>query len=369
MRKITFFVCAAIIFLFALPLGGEAAYHFGDFEARPPIHIFRAKQAAPTGITPDEIKATYKLPKDGGKGTIALIGAYDDPTIEADLNTFSAQFGLPKCTSANGCFKKYKISTDTKADSGWSLETSLDVEWAHAIAPRAKILLVEAKTPSGKNLLAAVDYARKRADVIAISMSWGGAEFPEETTLDNHFTSDHSIAFFASSGDNGWGASWPAVSQNVVAVGGTTLNISKAGTLKEETAWSGSGGGVSAYEAEPAYQTSYKIPRANGKRAIPDVSYNADPASGFPVYKSSGSRNSWYTLGGTSAGAPQWAAIHALKTSVSHKKLYDDKASENYATFFRDIVSGANGSCAYYCEARKRYDYVTGLGSPQTAEF
>ena len=106
------------------------------------------------------------------------------------------------------------------------METSLDVEWAHAIAPSAKILLIEAKTPSGANLMAGVDYARSRSDVVAVSMSWGGAEFSDETSLDSHFTSSgNKITFFASSGDNGAGASWPAASPNVVAVGGTHINL------------------------------------------------------------------------------------------------------------------------------------------------
>ncbi len=256
------------------------------------------------------------------------------------------------------------------ANSGWSLETSLDVEWTHAIAPDAKILLVEAKTPSGANLLKAVDYAASRANVVSISMSWGGAEFPEETGMDSHFTSKASAVFFASSGDDGWGASWPASSPNVVGVGGTTLNLSATGKLVSETAWSGSGGGVSSYESQPNYQKSYDIPKANGKRAIPDVSYDADPQSGFPVYRTTGSsKNGWFTLGGTSAGSPQWAAIHSLGLSVSLQKLYDDKSSADNAKYLRDIVSGANGTCKYYCEARKRYDYVTGLGSPQTTKF
>jgi len=142
------------------------------------------------------------------------------------------------------------------------------------------------------------------------------------------------------------------------------------GTLVSESAWSGSGGGVSAYETEPDYQKTYNIPKAGGKRAIPDVSYNADPQSGFPVYKTTGSsKNGWYEVGGTSAGAPQWAAIQSLDKSVSLSAIYKDKASTSTLKFFRDITSGSNGTCQYYCDARKRYDYVTGLGSPQTSKF
>ncbi len=138
-------------------------------------------------------------------------------------------------------------------NSGWDTETSLDIEWAHAIAPSAKILLVEAKTQSGANLLAAVDYATSRSDVVAISMSWGGAEFPEETSLDSHFVSKYGAVFFASSGDNGAGASWPASSPDVIGVGGTSLMTRPDGSFAKETAWAGSGGGVSAYEKEPTF--------------------------------------------------------------------------------------------------------------------
>ncbi len=347
----------------AQPLASHAAYRFKDFRGRPPIHVFGNATFSPQGLSPSQIKAVYGLPATGGHGTIAIIGAYENPTVEKDLNVFSAQFSLSPCTSKNGCFEKHKMDANVKADSGWSLETSLDTQWSHAIAPNAKILLVEAKTPSGKNLLDAVDYARKRADVVAISMSWGGPEFEEEVSLDDHFPNSSGITFFASSGDNGAGASWPAASANVVAVGGTTINFLK-NKFSSEKAWNGSGGGVSAYEPEPSYQTSYDIPRAHGKRAIPDVSYDADPKSGFSVY-----RGKWYVLGGTSAGAPQWAAIKSLGLSATNEKFYRDKAGENHTSFFRDITSGANGVCVYYCEARKHYDYVTGLGSPLTVKF
>jgi subtilase family serine protease len=359
-------------------------------------------------MTPAEIKAAYNLPAKGGKGTIAIIDAYDDANIEADLAAFDKQYGLAACTTANGCFVKHKMASSTAANSGWALETSLDVEWAHAIAPSATIMLVEAKTESGANLLAAIDYARSQKNVVAVSMSWGGAEFSDELSYDSHFapaTSTKSvatdsaastngaatstsgtvttIAFFASSGDDGTGASWPASSPYVVGVGGTTLTLATStGKFVKETAWSGSGGGVSAYEKEPAYQTGYKIAKANGMRAIPDVAYDADPATGYPVYETTGSgkkaKGAWYTVGGTSAGAPQWAAIQALGVaasgsaashSITLTKLYTDKSSTGTSKFFRDITSGTNGSCGYYCDARTHYDYVTGLGTPQTASF
>ena len=362
-----FFFVGCLLF-FAPRAQVRAAYHFGQFRARPPIHIFGLAKKSPTGLSPEAIKNIYHLPKDGGQGTIAIIGAYKDSTIENDLNIFSQQFNLPACTIKNNCFEEHNLGAITK-NSGWGLETSLDVEWAHAIAPQAKILLVEAKTPSGKNLLEALDYARQLADVVAVSMSWGGAEFSDEINLDNHFSSDHNISFFASSGDNGAGASWPAASPNVVAVGGSSLSIIN-GFFKKETSWAGSGGGISAYESEPNYQKNYSISRAGGHRAIPDVAYNADPASGFSVYKTTGKgKIGWYVLGGTSAGAPQWAAIHSLGLSAYNENFYNDKASENNTSYFKDITSGQNGDCGYFCTARKHYDYVTGLGTPLTVNF
>jgi subtilase family serine protease len=332
--------------------------------------VYASALPKPKGLTPNEIKAIYHLPQTGGKGTIAIISAYDDPRLESDLAVFDAQFGLPVCSIQNGCLEKHMMDSGTISNANWSMETSLDVQWSHAIAPTAKILLVEAKTQSGANLLKAVDYAASRKDVVAISMSWGGTEFSDETTLDSHFKSVTGASFFASSGDSGTGANWPAASPNVIAVGGTSFALKADKTLSKETAWSGSGGGVSAFEKEPAYQKKFGVPKANGMRAIPDVSYDADPASGFPIYYStSTTTGGWYTVGGTSAAAPQWAAIQALGGSAKLTKLYADKSSSKTATYFRDISSGSNGSCVYYCNARTHYDYVTGLGSPLTVHF
>ncbi len=343
-----------------------AAYRFANFKARSPIHIWGKTSALPQGLSPDQIKQIYNLPKAGGKGTIALIGAYDAPSIEKDLAVFDKAFGLVDCTAANGCFEKHKMSAKVRSDPGWAMETSLDVEWAHAIAPQAHILLVEADTQSGPNLLKAVDYARQRKDVVSVSMSWGGPEFSDETSLDSHFVSPdpaHPIAFFASSGDQGAGASWPAASPNVIAVGGTSLALSSSGNLLSETAWAGSGGGISQFEKAGTYQDSFNISKSGGMRAIPDVSYDADPHSGYPIY-----RGKWYVVGGTSAGAPQWAAIASMGP-IRDSILYADKASDNPQNYFRDITSGSNGACGYFCTARKHYDYVTGLGSPVTSSF
>jgi subtilase family serine protease len=350
-----------------VPVLAFADYRFSDFQGHPPIHSKGQVTALPVGLTPSQIKSFYNLPNAGGHGTIAIVDVGADATIENDLAAFDKQFNIAACTTANKCFEKHPMDA-SETDQGWSLETALDVEWAHAIAPNAKILLVEAKTESGANLMNAVDYARGRSDVTAISMSWGGDEFSDEATLDSHFTSQYGASFFASSGDEGAGPEWPAASPNVVAVGGTHLNVSKTGTLLSETAWNESGGGISRYEPAPSYQTAYSIAKAKGKRSIPDVAYDADPDSGFSVYKGGG-HPGWYDVGGTSAGAPQWAAIQSLGLSVTNKNLYKDKAATNNALFFRDIKTGSNGSCGYYCTTRANYDYVTGLGSPLTIHF
>ncbi len=361
-------ICSGALFITLLvlhPPRADAAYHFANFKGTPPIHVLGSTTKSPVGMTPQQIKAIYHLPQTGGKGTIAIIDAYNDTTVEADLAAFDKQFGLPACTKANGCLIQHLMRAKESSNSGWAMETALDVEWAHAIAPNAKILLVEATTQSGANLVKAVDYAASQKGVVSISMSWGGAEFPEETSLDSHFKSVSGALFFASSGDSGTGASWPASSPGVIGVGGTHVALNASGAFSSETAWSGSGGGISAYEKEPAYQSAYSIAKANGMRAIPDVSYNADPKSGFPVYKG----GKWQKVGGTSAGAPQWAAIAALGSGITSARMYADKAAPNASSYFRDIVSGTNGSCGYLCTARKHYDYVTGLGSPLTYAF
>ena len=322
---------------------------------------------ATTGLTPARVKTAYGLKEvSTGSGTVAIIDAYDAPTIESDLGVFDRHFSLKTCTTSDGCLEKHKMSTTVAASADWSTEVSLDVEWAHAIAPGAKILLVEATSASRTSLLKAVDYARERSDVVAISMSWGGDEFATESHYDYHFASPSGASFFASAGDDGHGASWPATSPRVIAVGGTTLNLSSSGRVDSETAWSGSGGGVSAYLSEPDYQSNYGL-NSGGHRAVPDVSYDADPNTGYPVYDSTVSNGTvgWFVVGGTSAGAPQWAALKSIDPAIGLTQLYADATTGS----FRDISSGSNGSCGTDCRAAKGYDYVTGLGSPLGAQF
>jgi hypothetical protein len=165
--------------------------------------------------------------------------------------------------------------------------------------------------------------------------------------------------FFAASGDKGAGVMWPACSANVVGVGGTTLQLNSDGTVSSETGWSGSGGGISSYEPKPTYQTNYGI--TGNRRRVPDISYNANPSTGVPVYYN----GNWYRYGGTSAGAPQWAAIHALGRSSSNANIYQKASSPANSSYLRDVVSGSNGAYT----AVSGYDCVTGLGSPLTTDF
>jgi subtilase family serine protease len=347
--------------------------------ARPPFHIKPdVTNTTPTGLTPTRIRHAYgfdQIANGGGGQTIAIVDAYDHPNIESDLGVFITAFGLPPCTTANGCFQKiYASGTKPKTDAGWALEIALDVQWAHAIAPNARILLVEARSSSFTELLKAVDVAVKNGAGV-VSMSFGGSEFSGETSYDSHFNVG-TVTFVASSGDSGNGVEYPAASQYVIGVGGTTLNADASGSYIAETAWSGSGGGLSVYEPELAAQITWPLPYA-GRRGIPDVSYDGDPNTGFPVYDSVNyqGRSGWFQVGGTSAGAPQWAGLFAIANSLreaaakarltaTYNVIYNT-AKSAYSTDLHDVTTGTNGTCGNLCSATGGYDYVTGLGSPQ----
>jgi subtilase family serine protease len=311
---------------------------------------------------------------DGGGQTIAIVDAYDNPNIGSDLATFDRAFGLPdppRFAKVN----QYGGTSFPKADAGWSGEIALDVEWAHAIAPGANILLVEANSNSDADLYTAVDFARHQPGVVTISMSFGGGEGSNELKIDNILTTPAGhiggsgllggITFVASTGDNGAPGGHPAYSPNVVAVGGTSLYLDDQGNYLGESGWSGSGGGISRFEPEPAYQ--YSVHNI-GARTIPDVSYNADPDTGVWIYNTAG--GGWSVIGGTSAGAPQWAALMALVdqgraylfgagsldgATQTLPALYSPQMSGD----FFDVTDGYNG---FY--AQPGYDLVTGLGSP-----
>jgi len=324
------------------------------------VHGNPAATSSPTGLSPATIKSVYGFSTSSTAGagqTVAIVDAYDDPTAESDLGVFSSTFGLPSCTTANGCFAKVNQTGGTsypRKDAGWALEISLDIQWAHAIAPGAKILLVEASSNSFTNLLAAEDYAKTHATYV--SNSWGGSESSSETGYDSHF-SQTGVSFFVSAGDAGLPAEYPSASPNVISVGGTTLNFSGS-TFTSETGWSSGGGGCSAYETATSAQSSFsEYPQVNcaGKRATPDVSLDADPASGVSVYDTTAyqGQKGWFKVGGTSASSPMWAARSAdAAIVVNASTVYGSTIS------YRDITSGNNGAPCLV-----GFDLCTGRGS------
>ncbi|HEX4149532.1 MAG TPA: fibronectin type III domain-containing protein, partial [Pirellulales bacterium] len=330
--------------------------------------------SGPGGMTPAEIKQAYGITGTGANTTIAIVDAYDDPDIANDLTQFDSAFGLANPPS----FIKENQNGGGSlpaGNKGWATEIALDVEWAHAIAPAANILLVEANSSSFSDLMTAVNTARNTAGVVAVSMSWGGGEFSGETSYDSDFTtpSGHSgVSFFVSSGDDGAPVSYPAASPNVVSVGGTTLDLSGS-NYGSESAWSGSGGGVSSQESQPAYQKGV-VTQSTTARTDPDVAYDADPNTGFPVYDSynNGTAKPWGQWGGTSDAAPQWAAITAIADSnrLAAGLGTLDGASQTLPALyqlptsdFHDITSGTTTGSPKY-SATAGYDLATGRGTP-----
>jgi hypothetical protein len=341
--------------------------------------------SGPVGYTPPQIRLAYGVdqisfhgsPGNGAGQTIAIVDAYDDPNLAGDLYQFDVKFGLPNPPSFTKINQDGGTTLPGTDPSGpgtinWEVEEALDVEWAHAMAPSARILLVEANSPQDSDLYTAVDTARNRPGVAAVSMSWGGAEFSGETSFDAHFQtpSGHAgVTFVASSGDSGAPEGYPAASPNVVSVGGTTLTLDADNTRMAESGWSGSGGGISPYEAQPAYQNGV-VTQSTTHRTGPDVAYDADPSTGFAVYDSynNGTSAPWAEWGGTSAGSPQWAALIAIADqgrALAGLGSLDGPSNtlpmiyKAPAAALNDITTGNNGF-----PAGPGYDLVTGLGSP-----
>lgn len=334
-------------------------------EMRPSIRIGPLISSVPIGYSPAKMRHAYGFDLVSGTGTgqtIAIVEAYGSPTLQADLNKFCTTFALPYIT-----VPIYYPQGIPPADPLWALETSLDVEWAHAIAPGAKIIVVVAKSTLSTDLLGAVDFA-VALGAKQVAMSWCTPEFNGVSYYDYHFNKP-GVTFTAASGDSGAAVVWPAVSPYVVGVGGTHLVLDSVGNITSETGWSGSGGGISLYQAKPTFQNGWQTAT---KRTTPDVSYNGDPATGVAVYITNYyGQTGWLMCGGTSAGAPQWAALFALvnagravSLSSANSLLYA-AGTANYSGNYRDIVSGYNGK--YWAVAR--YDYVTGLGSPRATSL
>ena len=381
--------------------------------------IFRPAAASSSvqGYTPAQIRTAYGFDQvrfgtngasaDGRGQTIAIVDAFNDPNIAGDLNVFDSQFGISAPTSLKVVNQTGGTHLPT-TDSGWAGEIALDVEWAHAIAPGANLLLVEANSSQLSDLMAAVDYARNAAGVSVVSMSWGGSEFfswgggefSSQTGYDPFFTtpSGHQgVTFVAAAGDSGasGGVEWPASSPNVLSVGGTSLfTTDSSGTYSGEASWTGTSGGFSQVESEPSYQQSAQN---TGVRTTPDVSYNGDPNTGFAVYDSVPDQgfSGWEVVGGTSAGAPQWAALVAIadqgraaagnntldgatQTLPLLYSLYSAPGTSGYSSYtsdFNDVQTSGGGRFHWRFggfgfndnPATAGYDTATGLGSPRAA--
>jgi subtilase family serine protease len=336
--------------------------------------------------TPSQIRTAYGfngvmfngVAATGAGETIAIVDAYYDSTIQSDLSTFDSDFGIsapPAFTIEN---QTGGSTLPTQTNSGWAQETATDVEWAHAIAPKANILLVETNNNNSANLYTGVRTAAAAAGTCAVSMSWGVPEFSGETAGDSNFItpSGHSgVAFVASTGDSG-SPSYPSTSPTVLAVGGTSLYLNGSGGYGSETAWNDSygsgGGGDSTQETEPSYQ---RVAQQSGSRSVPDVSYDADPNTG--LYAVSGGQD--YYVGGTSCSAPQWAALVAIAdqgralnglasldssnvTSGLLPSLYNLYNTTYYTQAFNDVTTGTTSTGQ---AAGTGYDTATGLGTPK----
>jgi len=319
--------------------------------------------ATPTGYGAPDIQSAYNLPSStaGAGQTVAIVDAFDDPTAESDLANYRSFYGLPACTTANGCFRKVNQtggSLPPAPNPDWALEISLDVDMVSAVCPNCHILLVEANTNLDSDLNASEDTAA-RLGANAISNSWGGDESADETSSDVHF--DHpGVAITASSGDNGFGVSYPASSPNVTAVGGTSLT--RDGTTTRgwrESAWSGAGSGCSAFEPKPSWQADSGCAR----RTVADVSAVADPNTGVAVMFI----GQWITVGGTSASAPIVAGVYGLAGNAAAVTGASFAYSHTGSLF--DVTSGSNGACSppYLCTGGPGYDGPTGLGTPNGA--
>ena len=341
------------------------------------------------GYTPAQIETAYgfnQITFDGGAvagngagQTIALIEVDNDLTLNTDLNNFDAAYGLPNpgsgwSLSVEGEQGGAPPSTPTTGTE--TIETALDVEWTHAIAPAANIIVFEANSASDPDLDDTVAVAKRGSGVSVVSISYTRVEFSTDSSLDHLYTTvagHNGVTFVAAAGDSAE-TTHPSASSNVVGVGGTSLTLGANNAYQSETVWNNqygtTGGGTSQYEPEPAYQSAVQN---TGFRTTPDVAYDADPLTGFDIYVNGVSTPQ--VIGGTSAGAPQWAALFAIADqgralngldsldgpSQTLPMLYALVGTPLYSQAFNDITAGTNGVYS----AGPGYDECTGLGSPQ----
>jgi subtilase family serine protease len=366
----------------------RGAAGFSTPDARPQDIVSSADPSAvgtppANAYYPAQIRKAYgfdQIPEQGQGLTIAIVDAFDDPNIASDLSVFSATFGLPQMDGLNGdpTFAKAFPQETPEPNTSWGGEISLDVEWVHALAPMANILLVETVDAMNVNLYASpnsgVNYAKAQQGVVVVSNSYGGDEFPGELADDANFLplAGQPVAITYGAGDAGSASRYPAASPNVIAVGGTFLaTLSASGRYGIESAWSNGGGGPSLYEPRPSYQAG--LPFGN-TRTIPDVAFDAAPNTGVAVYNTF-SETGWVRVGGNSFASPAWASLIALADQARladglpaltsdevHAALYADYNSPNYLNDFHDITTGSNTN-GY--QAGPGYDLATGIGTPK----
>ncbi len=337
----------------AQPLG--APYSGYAYETPASLGCVYGLTKAVKGCDPNALTANPT----GGANMIAIVDAYDAPNAASDLAAFSTQFGLP----APSFQVVYASGAKPAHDDGWEIEESLDVQWAHAMAPEAKIVLVEAASNSFADLLAAEDMASKMVNAAGggeVSNSWGGDEFSGETGYDSHFVKA-GVVFFASSGDSP-GTIWPGTSSNVVSAGGTTVRRNPStGLYMSEDPWDEAGGGVSTYEARPSYQSAISSLVGN-YRGVPDLSFDANPITGVWVLVSG--QGGWYIVGGTSVSSPSLAGIVNSTGSFaasSNAELTTIYGNLGVGADLRDITAGYCGPYAGF-SAVKGWDFCTGVG-------
>lgn len=361
----------------ALPVGITSAPH--EVLKQQAVTPNAPKAETVPGYTPQQIQKRLGLTGDGEGQTVAITIAYHYATAKEDVNYAAAQFGLPQTcdVAAEGedCFELEVIYADGEqpvANAQWNQEAALDIQSVHAVAPKAKIVLVEAADSRASSMHRAIDVAAA-LNPTAVSNSWGMPEFSEESFYNDHCALTTSVCV-QSTGDFGWPSSYGATNPHTLAVGGTTLELDAEGVTVSETAWSKTGGSVSFFQERPGYQDGV----VKGElRSTPDVSFVADPQTGFAVFFTSGTRQFWMEVGGTSLSAPLWAGILAVTDELRsdagedrlvavgadgsaplHEALYDLDAG------LADVTAGDNGPCGTECTAGPGYDSVTGLGSP-----
>ncbi len=351
----------------------------------------------PSGETPSSLACVYQTGPapapgcpitntnydnpDGGSKVIAIVDAYDYPTAAADFANFSKQFGLPYGNSCGpdhnaACLSvQYAAGSKPAADCGWAQEAAIDIEWAHAMAPNAQIILVEAASNSYSDLLPAVDVASglvANAGGGQVSMSWGGGEFRTQSTYESYFTTN-GVTYFASSGDSGGKVIWPSTSPNVVSAGGTSINRDSSGDFTGETTWNGSGGGPSRYSPVPDYQNSiYSLAQLLGqRRGTPDLSFDADPYTGVSIYDSTSCQGyvGWQVFGGTSVSAPSLAGIANLSGAFDGgwDGGTNDASVQNHLYQSYDTASSGGTQCGYTSPTNSLYDVTTGSAGRYSA--